>query len=205
MVSKHKKYVEPLRLIIAKPFLGVHPHVLSALGLLSSVFFMYALVNHWYGAALFAIAGNIFDMVDGTVAKLQKKASYFGFFLDSTLDRASDFLLISSFGFAGIVRWEFVCILLMLSFLISFIRSRTELTAMTMQQVSWEKVKQDVGIIERPERIMLLTCCVLGLLLLPDQIFFSFSLTETLFIFLIILSTTTVVQRFLQAYKVLKK
>jgi len=40
-----------------------------------------------------ALAGAIFDMLDGRVARLRGRGTKFGAYLDSTMDRYSDMLL----------------------------------------------------------------------------------------------------------------
>lgn len=74
---------------------GVHPNLLSAIGLLLTAV---AATFFWRGqftvASLWAIAGSLLDAIDGSVARAQKRESVFGAFLDSTLDRVSDTLLL---------------------------------------------------------------------------------------------------------------
>jgi len=52
-------------------------------------------------------------MLDGMVARKYHKVTAYGGFLDSTMDRVADFLIITAFSFGGIVRWEIVAPLLL--------------------------------------------------------------------------------------------
>ena len=52
----------------------------------------------FWGMILFILAG-VMDAIDGAVARSQNRTTYFGAFLDGTVDRFVDFLLIFSFLF----------------------------------------------------------------------------------------------------------
>lgn len=73
---------------------GVHPDWLSLVGLGLTAYAAYLFARGQFTAAsLVALAGALFDAVDGAVARRQGRESAFGAFLDSTLDRVSDTLL----------------------------------------------------------------------------------------------------------------
>ncbi len=86
---------------------------------------------HWYILAIVAFVGNLFDFIDGMVARKYHKTTAFGSFFDSTLDRIADFLMITPFAFAGIVSWQIVAPFLLFSFLISYARGTSEKVALT--------------------------------------------------------------------------
>src|SRR5215208_7532371 len=85
----------PLRAIIsASVALGIHPNVLTLIGVLVNVAAACALgVNRFLLAGVIMIVANIFDFIDGKVAHITNKQSAFGAFWDSTLDRFSDIAL----------------------------------------------------------------------------------------------------------------
>lgn len=143
--------------------------------------------------ALIAFIGNVFDLVDGMVARKHKKVTAFGGFLDSTLDRVGDFLLITPFAFAGIIGWELAAPLLLFAFLTSYIRSRGELAN--------PKVSFAVGIIERTERLLIIFVALLLYAIFPNLVLAGFNIIEISFTFLGILSFYTVLQRIAYAYK----
>ena len=143
--------------------------------------------------ALLAFVGNMFDLVDGMIARKYNKVTAFGGFLDSTLDRVSDFLIITAFAFAGIVRWEIVAPLLLFSFLVSYTRSRGELAKPT--------VSFAVGLIERTERLLITFLALLLYIFLPNQTIVGFNIAEVSFIILFLLSFYTFLQRTIHAYK----
>src|SRR3982751_5048879 len=85
----------PLRAIIsASVALGIHPNVLTLIGVLINIAAGAALAtDHFLLAGVIMIVANIFDFIDGKVAHITGTQSAFGAFWDSTLDRFSDLAL----------------------------------------------------------------------------------------------------------------
>jgi CDP-diacylglycerol--glycerol-3-phosphate 3-phosphatidyltransferase len=142
----------PLRAIInLSVALGIHPNVLTLIGVLINVAAACALaVDHFVLAGLIMIGANIFDFIDGKVAHLTGTQSEFGAFWDSTLDRFSDLALFTGliWLYAARARPDYVLIAtlaLIFSIMTSYARARAESLV--------EKCK--VGFMERPERIVL--------------------------------------------------
>jgi CDP-diacylglycerol--glycerol-3-phosphate 3-phosphatidyltransferase len=142
----------PLRAIIAASVaLGIHPNVLTLIGVLINVLAAWALAgDRFVLAGVVMIVANIFDFIDGKVAHITGKQSQFGAFWDSTLDRFSDLALFtgliwlySSLGREGYVL--VATLTLIFSIMTSYARARAESLI--------EKCK--VGFMERPERIVL--------------------------------------------------
>jgi CDP-diacylglycerol---glycerol-3-phosphate 3-phosphatidyltransferase len=198
MREKQNTFVEQSKLIIAKPFMEIHPHILTGISLYFSFMFFVTLILHAFIPALLAFILTAFDMIDGTVSRVQKKESRFGFFLDSTCDRISDFLLISAFGFAGYARWEIIVPLLGVSFLISFIKSRIELAL-------YGKISLHAGIIERPQRWIILLISLISIRLMPCDQYNGFTPIEYIFLALLLLSVITIFQRSIKGYHLLKE
>lgn len=193
MLSKNKSTAEKIIEPLVKPLSKVNPNVLTLLGSIPPLVFFVAILNHLYILALIAFVGNIFDLLDGMVARKYKKVSAFGGFLDSTLDRVGDFLIITPFAFAGIIGWELAAPLLLFAFLTSYIRSRGELAN--------PSVSFAVGIIERTERLLIVFIALVLYILLPTFQLAGFNAIEISFGFLTILSLYTVLQRITHAYK----
>jgi archaetidylinositol phosphate synthase len=193
MLSVKKQSIEKYLMPVATLFKGVDPNVLTLLGSIPSLLFFVFVINHSYIWALIAFAGNGFDLIDGMVARRYNKVTKFGGFLDSTLDRVSDFLMITSFAFAGVVRWEIVAPFLLFSFLISYTRSRGELAN--------PSVSFAVGLMERTERLMITFLALILFMIFPNFILSGFNSAEIIFILLVILSCYTALQRIMHAYK----
>ncbi len=110
--------------------------------------------GHFFWAGIILIVANLFDMLDGQVARLSGRVTRFGGFLDSSLDRLSDMVV-----FVGLIIFyarntEFhstlnvflVCAAMMGSVLVSYTSARAESLI----------PKCDVGFLRRPERVVLL-------------------------------------------------
>src|SRR6187549_1184075 len=142
----------PLRAIIgASVALGIHPNVLTLIGVLINVGAAWALGrDHFLTAGFIMIVANIFDFIDGKVAFITNTVSRFGAFWDSTLDRFSDIALFLGliYLYASLRRTDYVMITalaMMFSIMTSYARARAESLI--------DKCK--VGFMERPERIVL--------------------------------------------------
>lgn len=185
-----EKYLEP----VAKQLSGVNPNILTLLGSIPPLLFFVSVLYHQYILALVALVGTGFDLIDGMIARKYNKVTNFGGFLDSVMDRIGDFLIISAFSFGGIVEWEITTILLFISFLISYTRAHGELR-------NSNKISFAVGLIERPERIVIMFFALISYILFPTIIVNQLNTAEWLFIFLSFLSFITVIQRIQYAYK----
>jgi CDP-diacylglycerol---glycerol-3-phosphate 3-phosphatidyltransferase len=145
-------FMFPLRAIInASVALGIHPNVLTLIGVLINVLAGFALaLDMFITAGVIMIVANIFDFIDGKVAHITGTQSRFGAFWDSTLDRFSDLALFTGliWLYADLGRNGYVLIAtlaLIFSIMTSYARARAESLI--------EKCK--VGFMERPERIVL--------------------------------------------------
>ena len=144
-------YMFPLRAIIrASVALGIHPNVLTLIGVLINVAAAWALGrNRFLLAGVIMIIANIFDFIDGKVAYITNTVSRFGAFWDSTLDRFAE-----TFTFLGLAHyyshntWATMAIALALgaSLLVSYTRARGESVG----------VSQKGGLMQRAERLVLL-------------------------------------------------
>jgi CDP-diacylglycerol--glycerol-3-phosphate 3-phosphatidyltransferase len=132
-----------------------NPNFLSVIGLSINIFaaLLYGYGQFFY-AGLVMIFANIFDMLDGRVARLTGRVTKFGAFLDSSLDRLSDMVV-----FLGIIIFysrdtEYHSTLyaaltgaaLIGSVMVSYTSARAESLI----------PKCDVGFLRRPERVVLL-------------------------------------------------
>ncbi len=79
--------------------LGVPPNILTTVGVSINVLcgVLFGMGEFFY-AGIVLIVANIFDMLDGNVARLTGRVTKFGGFLDSSLDRISDMVV-----FLGII------------------------------------------------------------------------------------------------------
>ena len=112
----------------------------------------------WLGAVLF-VAGSLLDILDGALARTSGKGTPFGAFLDSTLDRVGEGLVLGAIGLVFSRdgnEWAlgFAMAAIGGSLLVSYTRARAEAIGL----------KGDVGIGSRAERVVVITA---GLVLAP--------------------------------------
>ena len=194
MLSNKKPLIEKILKPTVKYLSKVNPNMLTLIGSIPPVIFFVFVISENLVGALITFPFLVFDLLDGMVARLTEKVTAFGGFLDSTIDRVSDFLLISAFGFGHIVRFEIILLFVFAAFLVSYARSRGELA-------SEKKVSFNVGILERTERLIGIFVGLVIYMLMPSLIFFGFNILELTFLFLLLLSIYTFFQRVFWAYK----
>lgn len=134
---------------------GVSPNILTTVGVsinvLCGVLFG---MGEFFWAGIVLIVANLFDMLDGNVARLTGNVTKFGGFLDSSLDRLSDmvaFLGIMMFYAGNSPEHSLLNVFLggvglIGSVMVSYTTARSEALG----------VKANVGFLQRPERIVLL-------------------------------------------------
>jgi CDP-diacylglycerol--glycerol-3-phosphate 3-phosphatidyltransferase len=131
---------------------GINPNVLTFFGMLVNFWAAvdFAMGLFGCGASLIFLAGFL-DMLDGQVARREKRVTAFGGFLDSTLDRYSDMALYMGLlvFYARHGRTAYVVLAAAAtagSVMVSYARARAESLIPTCK----------VGFMERPERVVLL-------------------------------------------------
>lgn len=198
-------FTERIGEALARPFDGVvrsfarfNPDVLTITGLalngVACAFFAFAGGKDYRSPMLLQIGGlvalvaSIFDMLDGRVARLRGRETKFGAFLDSTMDRYSDMVLYMGLMvlYARMDRTPqmiLVWVAAFGSFMTSYARARAESLI----------PRCTVGLLERPERIVLI---ILGAL--------TNRMTPVLWI-IAVLSNVTAIQRVVYTYVELKR
>ena len=180
--------------------IGITANILTILGfILIIIASFFVISNNLVFGGIFLLISSTFDMLDGSIARASKTTSLFGAFLDSTIDRISEFLIFSSILIYYLINdsktsnSNIIPIILCItsigtSFLVSYTRARAE----------GLHIKCTVGIFTRAERIIVL---FLGIILSPiviiDTIIVSLAIIT-------ILSFITVIQRIIYTQKHLK-
>ena len=158
--------VRHLVTLIIKPLsgLGVTPNMLTVIGLLLSGLTAIVIAQGFIflGGWLVLFAG-IFDMFDGAMARVRNAATTFGAFLDSTLDRYSEGIILFGLLYYALQHpglqdplWPmqheqtwmiaFVYIALLGSLMVSYTKARAEGLGLECK----------TGLLARPERVILL-------------------------------------------------
>jgi len=141
----------------------------------------------WVLAGLAFIVGSVMDTLDGRYSRMSGKGSLFGAFLDSTLDRIEEGVVLTA------VAWYFAdtghaipaaaCVLTVLgSLMVSYTRARAEALG----------VECKVGIATRPVRVVILS---IGLVFAKGAGIFDVELLAPAIYAMAALTAVTVVQR----------
>ena len=141
----------------------------------------------WVLAGLAFIVGSVMDTLDGRYSRMSGKGTLFGAFLDSTLDRIEEGVVLTA------VAWYFAdtghaipaaaCVLTVLgSLMVSYTRARAEALG----------VECKVGIATRPVRVVLLS---IGLVFAKGAGIFDVELLAPAIYAMAALTAVTVVQR----------
>jgi CDP-diacylglycerol---glycerol-3-phosphate 3-phosphatidyltransferase len=148
------RVIEPAISLLARN--NVNPNAITTVGTLLTVAagVVYA-TGHIMTAGWIMAATAFFDVVDGEVARRTGRSTVFGAFYDSTLDRVADGALMAGltvFYATNPVHHNLymmvVCLLGIIgTFLVSYTRARAESLG----------IDAKVGVMQRPERIVLLS------------------------------------------------
>ena len=182
--------LDPYLYSILKIFLREHgnPNVFTFMGFFATlVASLLILKGFWIFAGLAIILSGLLDLFDGVVARKLGKATAFGSFLDSVLDRYSDLLLLLAILIYYLRKEDPGLVILtamvsMGTILIPYVRAKAE----SLQ------IPCTIGLMERAERIILLSIGTL------------FHSLEPILWILAILTPFTVLQRLYYVWKRLR-
>lgn len=168
MLSHYKASLTRLGDPVARALLQAHvrPNHLTMLGLGVSIVAACALAQGRLrvGAVLLALAG-LFDFFDGSLARLANSVSAFGAFLDSVVDRYSDLVVL-----LGVVLYYHRAADTTGVFLTMVALVGTIMTSYTKARAQSIGVACEIGLIERPERLIVLIAGATFNLLTPAMI-----------------------------------
>jgi len=167
----------------------INPNVFTVLGLVFAyITCLYIAMGRNIIAGCALLISGFFDLLDGATARLLKRTTPFGGFLDSTLDRYSDMLVLYGVIVFFLKSSQlFYCLITVIAIIgvaiIPYAKARAEAVS----------IKCNTGILERPERIIIL---LIGLF---------FNLLPYAIIAIAVLSHITVIQRIVFVWKESKK
>ena len=160
---------------------GISPNAITTIGTLCSMAggAIYATGHIRTGGWVLGVTA-LFDVLDGTVARRTGRGTAFGAFYDSTLDRVADGFVMGGLAVFFATRtgpfavgMVVVCVLgLIGTYLISYTRARAESIG----------VDASVGVLQRPERVVLLAA---------PQAFFGLALNGLVLSAILVLLTVT--------------
>jgi CDP-diacylglycerol---glycerol-3-phosphate 3-phosphatidyltransferase len=173
------------------------PNAISMVGLLGN---LAAAVLVWQGfyslGGIAFIVGSVMDTLDGRYARVSGKGTLFGAFLDSTLDRVEEGIVLTAVAYRfAEADHEFaaaMCVVVVLgSLMVSYTRARAEALG----------VECKVGLATRPVRVVILS---VGLVFAKGAGIANFELLAPAIYVMAALTALTVVQRVLHVRNALK-
>ena len=179
--------LDPYFYYLLKSISGKHtnPNLFTLLGFFATLVASYLILKgFWFLAGVSIILSGLFDLFDGVAARKLGKVTAFGGFLDSVIDRYSDLLLLLAFLIDGLRKEDSGLVLL-----ISFASMGTVLIPYVRAKAEALQVPCAVGLMERAERIILLSIGTL------------FQWMEPILWILAILTHFTVLQRIYYVWK----
>ena len=197
MLNRFRAKITPITTLIGNNFgsLGLSPTFWSMIGfafaILSSIFFgltnflnQQGLEFPWQviGSIMLLISG-FFDIVDGSVARVMKKTTTKGAFLDSNFDKVSEALIFIAIAIGGLSNPILAMIALSTSILVSYLRAKAESLGIELK---------GIGIGERAERLLILAIC--GLIPITGSMQWGV-------IIIILISAFSFIQRFVYVLK----
>jgi CDP-diacylglycerol--glycerol-3-phosphate 3-phosphatidyltransferase len=133
--------------------LGLTPNALTFIGFAGTCVAAIAAAGQlWLLAGVLVLAFGIFDMFDGALARATGKTSQFGAFLDSTLDRTGENLVLAGVVYGAATAGEpliagAAATAIAFASAVTYARAKAEVVG----------IKGDVGVAPRPERLVILS------------------------------------------------
>jgi CDP-diacylglycerol--glycerol-3-phosphate 3-phosphatidyltransferase len=148
--TRVRGWAVPVALALGR--IGLTPNALTLIGFAGTcVAAWLAASQQWVAAGILVIAFGIFDLFDGTLARATGRASKFGAFLDSTLDRTAESLVLVGIA-AGAAAADFIAGVVAAGLALTFA------SGVTYSRARAESlgVRGDVGFAPREVRLVLL-------------------------------------------------
>jgi phosphatidylglycerophosphate synthase len=132
--------------------LGLTPNALTVIGFVGTCVAAFAAASQaWLGAGVLVVAFGIFDLFDGALARATGRASKFGAFLDSALDRTGESLVLAGVA-VGCAVAGFIPGVILAGLAAAFASGVTY----TRAKAESLGLHGEVGIAPRPERLGIL-------------------------------------------------
>jgi CDP-diacylglycerol--glycerol-3-phosphate 3-phosphatidyltransferase len=174
------------------------PNAISLTGFVGNVIAAVLVTQRYFFLAGVAfILGSICDTLDGRYSRMSGKGSPFGAFLDSTLDRVEEGIVLAAVAAYFSARGNDLAVAavvatVLMSLMVSYTRARAEALG----------VECKVGIATRPVRVVILSA---GLLFAKGASLGDFELLEPAIYAMAVLTTFTTLQRVMHVRRELNK
>ncbi len=127
VLSKFRKNAGNMLLPITRRFSHIHPNTFTWLSLIFAIisgvtiYFLYAWPYFFFFALTAGVLSSLCDLLDGDIARLTGKSSRVGDFLDHSIDRYSDLLMVFGIIFSPLcsIHWGVLAVsgMLMVSYM----------------------------------------------------------------------------------------
>lgn len=195
--DKLRKPFEKIGSLLAKT--GINPNIFSSFALLWAVIAAYYIANKNITMGLvFVIITTIWDALDGSLARAEKKVTKFGNYLDAMIDRYVEIIIYLGFALAGFQIEAFLVV--SGSLLVSYAKARTAIVVPIGNQ-DWPAMG------ERPDRLILLIVGMIMGIFLPMISLLGYVISSmSLFLYIIaIMVYVGSIQRVFYARNIIKK
>lgn len=213
VLDSKRKNVDPLLTKIAKRLINVNPNLLSILSLIAAffagVFFYFSspeneITNYYlFIAVIFVFLNGFLDAIDGKVAKLAKKESPKGDFIDHAIDRYADVFIVAGIALSPWCRYNSIGLLAIIGMLLT--------SYMGTQAQAIGHKREYSGLLGRADRLVLLMIIpIIQHIFLIYNIFefdlyyYSFNLLELVLIYFAVVGNITAVQRIISVLRFFK-
>ena len=190
MLYKKREYFKSISEFLGRIFTKIcpYPNLWTIFGIMTAIVTFYFLYeqNFLIAATFFAITA-IIDVIDGAVARRTNRATNFGAYLDTVVDRVTEFIILCGLFFVDYPDFIFSTKAWIFLVLFGFLMTTYVKAAASEKKIVKKEIKG--GILERGERMILLFLIIL---------FSNFSLEYSAIMLAItaIFSIFTVLQRF---------
>ena len=173
------------------------PNAISLTGLaLHFVSAALLLERYWFLGGVAFIVGSVMDTLDGRYSRMSGKGTPFGAFLDSTIDRVEEGIILTVVGAYFAERGDelavaAVVVTVLMSLMVSYTRARAEALG----------VECKTGLATRPVRVVILSA---GLVFAKGASLGDFELLEPAMYVMAVLTTLTTLQRVFHVRKALQ-
>jgi archaetidylinositol phosphate synthase len=206
VLDKQRKNFDPIVVFIANYFKIFNPDILTWIGLIfalfAGIFFYYSnpqlelFQKYLLIAAIFVFLNGLFDAIDGKVAKITKKNSKKGDFLDHALDRYGDILILCGLALSAWNRFPILGLFAISGMLL------TSYMGTQSQAIGYRRNYS--GLLGRADRLFLLMIAPIFqyfLLYFNIDYLLNFYLLEWVLIYFGIMGNITAAQRFYDTLK----
>ncbi len=183
--ARFRRHTQPFMRKVARFFVHLPPNLITVLSILFALAAAYYFAQQdWFAGGFLAIIAAFLDALDGAVARLTKRTSKWGAYLDAVVDRYVEGILLFGIGL-GTGLWVWVTLALLGALLIPYAKARAAMET-KVDNIDWP------DLMERGERLIMIA------VLFPFCAFYGYA--ESCLIAMVILFHFTALQRMLRVY-----